>query len=671
LRTLTDGRTLLFLDQLERLLRLASSDRARTFLAQVAAIIADPGGPDVVIALRDVRLEGLEILAPAGLLAEPRRLAIPPLTEEELRAAVLRPAESAGLAFEPGLVDRIIADWGQNQRFLPFLQRVLHDLWARRREGFLTNDAYDVIPDPVEAIGEHAWATLDASLKPMAPRVIPRIVTLCGNLATFDAGCRPDDLVLGGMDQVALRAVLWHMVDHGVLYAYVDAGGKARVAPSFAVEQWDRAQGWVNERGPFLEWLSTLHQHRVEWERAGRDTDALLGGRLLEEAIEKRRTSGDDLSGMDLEFLRLSEANRARQRRVQYQVAAGVALLILVLLGGNWWRQRQADKTRAATRATVAALLEEGDRTAAGGDRGAALEAYSKAIELDADDRTALMRRAGTLDALGRYDDAIADLDRVIALTPAQSADETQTLLTDAYLARGTVHLHRQDFTAALADFDSAVARDAGNPVAHASRGSVLERLKRDADAAAAYSRAVDLDANFADAVFARGVLYQRQERLADAASDFTRVAALPTATPSTQLAARSRLEQLGKVVTSTSQRTRVFLHIGSEQDRPVAKELAKALEEANFDVQGIELVRVPLRGDIRYYFREDERAAENVRLTAESLVAARGYNVRLESRFLATKDPVKPGTVELWLPPLATQAIPAQGYAPPLSRRK
>jgi tetratricopeptide (TPR) repeat protein len=261
---------------------------------------------------------------------------------------------------------------------------------------------------------------------------------------------------------------------------------------------------------------------------------------------------------------------------------------------------------------------------------------------------------------MGRYDEAAADLDRVIALTSGKSLDETQALLIDAYLARGAVHLHRDDVTAALADFDTAVRLNDTNPVAHASRGNVLERMKRDTEAAAAYSRALELNPDFADAAFARAALYQRQERLAEAVSDFTRVTALTTASPGTQLAARSRLEQLGKVAAARSRRTRVYLHISSEQDRAVAAGLAEALDSKAFDVQGVELMHRSSRADVRYFFQEDEGAAEDVRLSVERLIAARGYNVRFESRLLATEAPVKPGTLEVWLPPLSAQAQPA-----------
>src|SRR4030095_4990606 len=142
---------------------------------------------------------------------------------------------------------------------------------VRRREGFLTNDAYTAIPDPFDAIAEQAWATLDDRFKPLAERVIPRIITLCNNLATLDTGCRPADLVLSGMEEISLRAMLWHLVDYAVLYAYLDTNRAARSAPAFVVEQWERAQTWVNDRADFLGWLSSFELHRREWQRTSSD----------------------------------------------------------------------------------------------------------------------------------------------------------------------------------------------------------------------------------------------------------------------------------------------------------------------------------------------------------------------------------------------------------------
>jgi hypothetical protein len=169
-------------------------------------------------------------------------------------------------------------------------------------------------------------------------------------------------------------------------------------------------------------------------------------------------------------------------------------------------------------------------------------------------------------------------------------------------------------------------------------------------------------------------VIYQRQNRLSDAVNDFTRVAALPSASSATQLAARSRLEQLGKggnVNAQRPQRSSVTLNISSASDRDAADTVAKVLDPNTFDVQVSERPSQSSRGDVRFYFREDERAAEQVRQAVESVIAERGYNVRLELRFLSTKDPVARGTIEVWLPPLTVLALPVQQYARPSLSRK
>jgi hypothetical protein len=54
------------------------------------------------------------------------------------------------------------------------------------------------------------------------------------------------------------------------------------------------------------------------------------------------------------------------------------------------------------------------------------------------------------------------------------------------------------------------------------------------------------------------------------------------------------------------------------------------------------------------------------VRLTTETAISERGYNVRIEARFLSTKDRVTPGTIEVWLPSLSASTLPGLRYARP-----
>ena len=68
-----------------------------------------------------------------------------PMNREELRAAIEKPAELQGAAFEAGLVNRILEDVGQEPGNLPLLEFALTLLWDRMQAGWLTHEVYDEI----------------------------------------------------------------------------------------------------------------------------------------------------------------------------------------------------------------------------------------------------------------------------------------------------------------------------------------------------------------------------------------------------------------------------------------------------------------------------------------------------------------------------------------------
>jgi hypothetical protein len=68
-----------------------------------------------------------------------------PMEPEELREAVTRPAEAAGLELEPGLVDTLLEDVRAQPGALPLLEFALTLLWERRDGRRLTNTAYSTM----------------------------------------------------------------------------------------------------------------------------------------------------------------------------------------------------------------------------------------------------------------------------------------------------------------------------------------------------------------------------------------------------------------------------------------------------------------------------------------------------------------------------------------------
>jgi hypothetical protein len=65
-----------------------------------------------------------------------------PMTEDELRRAIERPAQLVGCEFEPGLVERLLHDVEDQAGALPLLQYALLELWQRRDGRRLTVAAY-------------------------------------------------------------------------------------------------------------------------------------------------------------------------------------------------------------------------------------------------------------------------------------------------------------------------------------------------------------------------------------------------------------------------------------------------------------------------------------------------------------------------------------------------
>lgn len=87
----------------------------------------------------------------------------------------------------------------------------------------------------------------------------------------------------------------------------------------------------------------------------------------------------------------------------------------------------------------------------------------------------------------------------------------------------GVVALQREDFTAALALFDRAVAVKPGLPEAHSNRGNALRGLGRTSEAEASYRKAIAADSAFAMAHYNLGNILLAGKRFDEAAAHFNR----------------------------------------------------------------------------------------------------------------------------------------------------
>ncbi len=141
------NRLLLIVDQAEELFtpnEITEQDR-KSFIQRLLAA-ADAAPVTIALTLRaDFYGQAIAYSRELGELITRGQVNILPMSRDELRQAIVAPADSAGLRFEENLVDRILDHVESQPGHLPLLEFALTQLWNRKQGKLLSNDAYNEI----------------------------------------------------------------------------------------------------------------------------------------------------------------------------------------------------------------------------------------------------------------------------------------------------------------------------------------------------------------------------------------------------------------------------------------------------------------------------------------------------------------------------------------------
>ncbi len=134
--------SLLIVDQLEEVFTLCPDESSRARFVDALMDLRETSSAWIVVVLR-ADFYGRCAVYPrlAAVLAEHQRL-LGPMQADELRRAIEGPARAAGLRFETGLVDAMLADVEGEPGALPLLSHALYESWSRRDGRVLTRAGY-------------------------------------------------------------------------------------------------------------------------------------------------------------------------------------------------------------------------------------------------------------------------------------------------------------------------------------------------------------------------------------------------------------------------------------------------------------------------------------------------------------------------------------------------
>ncbi|MEU6507829.1 caspase family protein [Streptomyces sp. NPDC046942] len=392
------GRLLLVVDQFEEVFTVCQDEgERRSFIIAICSAAA--GGGAAVSAPALVVL-GIRADFYASCLAYPelvsvlkhRQFPIQPMTPEQLRQAIEKPAEVAGLELEAGLTDTLLRDLRADREFaggtLPLLAYALWLTWGRREGRTLTLAGYGATGGIWEAITQQADLTYD-SLTPDARRaaelMLLRMVRISEstedtrrrlNLTDLLAQRPPDEATAIAAARDALAGARLITLD----------GDSAQIAHEALLRAWDRLRGWIDTSRADLLVQQRLLDAAESWARAGRDPSGLYRGSQLELVRDQfAGTGGRDsqLGELAVEFFTASELADRRRRRLRTGTAVTLILLLVAsLIATGFAVKGRRDAQRQQRSAVAEALVRDAD-SARGNDPRLALQLGIAADRLD------------------------------------------------------------------------------------------------------------------------------------------------------------------------------------------------------------------------------------------------------------------------------------------------
>ncbi|MDX3639232.1 helix-turn-helix domain-containing protein [Streptomyces sp. MB09-02B] len=358
-------------DQFEEVFTLCRDRAERDRFLDLLLAARDPGSRlRVLVAVRSdfyarcaehPRLA--EALHSSGLLVRP-------MTADELREAVIGPAQAARLIVEKTLTARIVEDVIDEPGGLPMLSHALLETWRRRKGRMLTLAAYEAaggVRGAIAASAEEAYGELSPAQAHAARHLLLRMVEPGqGNADTRRPLTREE---MAGWEDPEVRSVAGRLTRARLLTTDDDG---VQLAHEALITCWPRLREWIDADRERLRHHRQLTDAARTWLQHDRDPGTLYRGTRLARAEELFAGEARDYDGLTSEetaFLvtaaeqRASEeraATRAR-RRSRTLVASLCAVLAVALVVGLTavrLRQDSEQQTTDAAARRVAAVAD-------------------------------------------------------------------------------------------------------------------------------------------------------------------------------------------------------------------------------------------------------------------------------------------------------------------------
>lgn len=313
-------RLLLVADQFEELYTLYSEPETQQRFLDVLLQAISPASPPpypqtplhLVLTLRaDFLTQVLAHRSFADALRD-ADVKLGPMTLEELRRAIEKPAETQGVTFEPGLTERILSEVNDQPGNLPLLEFALTALWEEQTKGELTHSAYEAVGRVQGALSRHAdqvFERLSEEEQARARRVFVQMVHPGEGTEDTRRPAKRDELNEADWDLAQkLADARLAVTDRNP-----DEQETVEVVHEALIQSWKPLREWMKEDRTFRAWQERLRAALHQWQASQQDEGALLRGAPLAEAEGWLAKQEADLSRPECDFIQTSVALREHE----------------------------------------------------------------------------------------------------------------------------------------------------------------------------------------------------------------------------------------------------------------------------------------------------------------------------------------------------------------------
>ena len=352
---------LVIVDQFEELFTLTDDEATQREFVRLLLTRVNDGTGRVVVSLRaDFYGHCTQLAELAPLLAR-RQVVVGPLTEQELRAVITRPAEKAGLVVASELVDRIVTEAADRTGALPLVSHALVETWHRRTDGQLTLDGYrdaGSIAGAIARTAERVYDSFQPGQRVHVEHLFLRLV-------------EPGDGTDHARRKVPYAQLEGSSIDREEIDLLVDArlltaGTEGiEIAHEALIVAWPRLRSWIDDDRDGIRMHRHLTSAATAWDELGRDEGELYRGARLSAVLSWVGDAAPDLSDLERDFIdaavAMSDTHLRQQmrtnRRLRILAAASIAGVVVAAVGIVLAISKANDADRRRAQAEAAQLV--------------------------------------------------------------------------------------------------------------------------------------------------------------------------------------------------------------------------------------------------------------------------------------------------------------------------